>query len=101
MAQQKESPFACHIFVCTNDRKGKKQSCADYNSPAIRKKLKEEVGHRGWKGRVRVSKSGCMGLCAKGPNVMIYPQKIWLSEASPEDTERIIDTVDTILKEQA
>jgi (2Fe-2S) ferredoxin len=97
MAKQKESPFACHIFVCTNDRKGINKSCADYNSSAIRKKLKEEVEHRGWKGRIRVSKSGCMGLCASAPNILIYPQKIWLPEASTEDTGMIMDTVETIL----
>ncbi len=100
MAIHKESPFACHIFVCTNDRKGKKKSCADYNSQTIRKILKEEIGDRGWKGRIRVSQSGCMGLCAGGPNVLIHPQKIWLSEVSIEDTEMIIDMVEAIIKEQ-
>ena len=27
--QKEISPYACHIFVCTNDRRGEKKACAD------------------------------------------------------------------------
>lgn len=97
MAEQKESPYVSHVFVCTNDRGGKRKSCADNDSPAIRKALKAEVADRGWKGRVRVSQSGCMGLCAKGPNVMIYPQKIWFSDVSTDDVDLIISKIEPFL----
>ena len=98
MAELKESPYVSHIFVCTNDRGGKRKSCADNNSPAVRKALKEAVADRGWKGRVRVSQSGCMGLCAKGPNVMIYPQKIWFSDVSTDDVDLIISKTESFLE---
>ncbi len=55
MPDQMESPYVCHIFVCTNDRNGERRSCADHNSPLLKKALKEEVGNRGWKNQVRVS----------------------------------------------
>ena len=97
MAEQKETPYVSHVFVCTNDRGGKRKSCADNDSPAIRKALKEAVADRGWKGRVRVSQSGCMGLCAKGPNVMIYPQKIWFSDVSTDDVDTIIAKIESFL----
>jgi (2Fe-2S) ferredoxin len=97
LAEQKESPYVSHIFVCTNDRGGKRKSCADNDSPAIRKSLKAGVADRGWKGRVRVSQSGCMGLCAKGPNVMIYPQKIWFSDVSTDDVDLIISKIEPFL----
>ncbi len=99
MADQKESPFVCHVFVCTNDRLGKKKSCADGDSPAVRKSLKKEIGDRGWKGKVRVSQSGCLGLCAKGPNVMIHPQNIWFSQVSKSDVDLIVAKVAEILNE--
>ena len=99
MANIQESPYICHIFVCTNDREGRSRSCADKNSPLIRTKLKKEVGSRGWRKQVRVSSSGCMGLCARGPNVMIYPQKIWFSEVSTDDIEQIVSRVEDILSE--
>jgi (2Fe-2S) ferredoxin len=97
LAEQKESPYVSHIFVCTNDRHGKKKSCADDDGPAIRKALKEAVARKGWKGKVRVSQSGCMGLCAVGPNVMIYPQKIWFSKVSTDDADLIISKVASLL----
>ncbi len=97
MAEKKESPFISHIFVCTNDRGGERKSCADNNSQLVRSKLKEAVGEKGWKGKVRVSQSGCMGLCAKGSNVMIYPQKIWFSGVFPDDVEEIVSTVQGIV----
>ena len=98
MPDQMEPPYVCHIFVCTNDRNGTRKSCADQNSPLLKKVLKEEVGNRGWKNHVRVSASGCMGLCGKGPNVIIYPQKIWFSEASIDDAGLIISKVEEILQ---
>lgn len=94
MSQQNRSPYIAHVFVCTNDRGGARKSCADSNSPVVRAELKERIAARGWKGRIRVSASGCMGLCARGANVMIYPQQIWFSEVSPEDVDDILAAVE-------
>lgn len=101
MAEQNVSPHTIHIFVCTNDRQGKRKSCADGNSPRIRKALKEGISERGWKKHVRVSQSGCLGLCAKGPNVIFYPQKIWFSQVTEGDVEEILGRVETILGEES
>lgn len=96
--QKETSPYTCHVFVCTNDRHGDKKSCADGGgNAALKDYLKEQVEKRGWKGRVRVSSGGCMGLCGKGPNVMIYPQKAWFAVASPADGERILGEIEVLL----
>lgn len=97
MPDIRESPFMAHVFVCTNDREGKKESCADNNSSLIKVRLKAFVNGNGWKGRIRVSTSGCMGLCLQGPNVMIYPQKIWFKGVSPEDLEEIESEIKRII----
>ena len=97
MAVQKDTPYICHIFICTNDRKGTRRSCADNGSADIRTKLKEAVSEKGWKGRVRVSQSGCMGLCGNGPNVMLHPQCVWFSEVLMDDVGMIISKVEEIL----
>lgn len=87
-----ESPYRCHLFICANDRQGARRSCADGGQgPAIKARLKDGVAARGWKGRVRVSQSGCLGLCERGPNVMIYPQGIWYHAVTPADTDAILD----------
>ncbi|SDZ94635.1 hypothetical protein SAMN05660420_00833 [Desulfuromusa kysingii] len=99
MLQQNESPYAAHVFVCTNDRDGARKSCADNNSQQVKSRLKAGVEEKGWKGIVRVSTSGCMGLCEKGANVMIYPQKIWFSEVAPDDVAAILATLAALLAE--
>ncbi|MGB0131771.1 (2Fe-2S) ferredoxin domain-containing protein [Chlorobium sp.] len=94
MAVQHESPYLVHVFVCTNDRGGARKSCADDNSLPVKEALKRAVDEKGWKGQVRVSASGCMGLCATGPNVMIYPQKVLFSGVSPDDVQSIVSAVE-------
>ncbi len=95
--QYNSSPYLAHVFICTNDRKGVRKSCADTQSELVKAKVKEIVHNRGWKGTVRISTSGCMGLCAEGANVIIYPQKIWLSEVSLDDVDEIIAVLETIV----
>lgn len=99
MPEQKVSPYVSHVFVCTNDRGGERKACADNNSKLIKAKLKEAVNAEGWKGKVRVSTSGCMGLCAKGSNVMIYPQKIWFSDVFPEDVDELMSALKGIMED--
>ncbi len=94
MIEQKKTPYLSHVFVCTNDRGGKRKSCADDYSKLTKANLKNAVNEKGWKGKVRISTSGCMGVCAKGPNVIIYPQKIWLSEVSPDDVDEIVSIIE-------
>ena len=99
MAELNESPYVCHVFVCTNDRGGKRKSCADGNSPEVRSALKQVVSDKGWKPKVRVSQSGCLGLCAKGANVILYPQKVWFSNVYLEDVEMIVSEIEKIMGE--
>ncbi len=40
-----------------------------------------------------------MGLCGKGPNVMIYHQKVWFSDVSTEDTGEILLKIEELLSE--
>jgi len=97
MPEQNESPYVAHVFVCTNDRKGERKSCADNNSPLIKSRLKAVVEEKGWKGKIRISTSGCMGLCAKCSNVIIYPQKIWFSGVTPDDVDEVVSALELIM----
>ena len=100
MPKRDESPYVAHVFVCTNDRGGKRKSCADNNSDLIKSSLKNAVSENGWKGKVRVSNSGCMGLCAKGSNVMIYPQKAWFTGVFPDDVDDIVSALGEFVRNE-
>ena len=74
-----------HILVCHGT------GCTSSKSPEIlenfRKILKEKNITN-----VRVIKTGCFGLCAKGPIVIIRPEDTFYAMVTPEDCEEIIDT---------
>lgn len=93
------TPFRCHIFVCINDRQGARKSCADGGSTEIARVLKERLRQR-YPDSVRVSRSLCMGRCAEGPNLMIYPQGLWYSGVGSEDIDAIVDQIDALLTQQ-
>jgi len=97
--KQRKVPYKCHLFVCVKARDDERKSCGDSCGPELRAALKEEVTNRGWKGKVRVSESSCLGVCNVGPNIMIYPQKIWLSNVSLEDIPHILETVEALLED--
>lgn len=99
--KQHESPYKCHLFVCIKSRGGKRKSCGDAGSPGLKAALKDEIRNRGWKGVARVSESSCLGVCDAGPNIMIYPQKLWLSEVTLDDIPEILQTVESLLRREA
>ena len=74
-----------HILVCHGT------GCTSSKSPEIlenfRRILKEKHIDN-----VRVIKTGCFGLCAKGPIVIIRPEDTFYAMVTPDDCEEIIDT---------
>ncbi|NOY77913.1 MAG: (2Fe-2S) ferredoxin domain-containing protein [Calditrichaeota bacterium] len=97
MENAQKTPYTCHIFVCTNDRQGRRRSCADDGGVSIREELKQRVRENGWNEKVRVSQSGCLGQCEKGPNVMIYPQNLWFSHVTQRDIGSILEQIEKSL----
>lgn len=101
MAQRNEAPYIAHVFVCTNDRQGARKSCADGASARLKDALKDAIATKGWHGKVRVSTAGCLGLCEGGPNVLVYPQKIWFSGASTDALPEILAALERIMGGEA
>lgn len=79
---QTKTPFEVHIMVCQNTRPDQPErvSCGGAISAKIAEELKNFVDEQKLKVKVRVSTAKCLGPCAQGPNVMIYPQEIWFSK---------------------
>ncbi len=96
--QTQKSPYECHVFICGNTRDGLCKSCGDGDPVQLKALLKTAVTERGWKGRVRISDSGCLGLCENGPNVIIYPQKIWFSGVAPSDAPTILERLEAVVQ---
>ena len=85
-------PYKRMIFVCTNEEPDEgRPACGLQGSMAICKAIKEEVKKRGLKGKIRALKSGCMDLCEKGPNVMIFPEGTLHSGVTPQDIPWLVE----------
>ena len=91
-------PYEKILFVCINQRQPQEICCSHRGSETIAESLKTRVKALGLSRRVRVSKSGCQDLCAKGPNVMVFPDYVWYHGVTLEDVERIVQ--DTVSKLQ-
>ena len=88
------TPYACHIFVCSNLRDNPDNpGCGASGGGELKKLLKQAIQDRGWKGKVRVSTTSCMGLCGTGPNVLLHPQGTHFSAVTEADLPMIIETV--------
>lgn len=91
MPHNKKAPYTMQIFVCTNDARGEKNSCGDHHGEEIFKNLRTIAKERGLHPRIRVAQAKCLGQCARGCNVMVYPGEIWHSDVRVEDVERLAD----------
>ena len=74
-----------HILVCHGT------GCTSSKSPQILENFKKLIEEKGLT-NVRVIKTGCFGLCAKGPIVIIRPEDTFYAMVKPEDCKEIIES---------
>lgn len=91
--QKQPVPYERLVLICTNQRPEGEASCGGRSSAPLAEALKDAVNKAGLKGRVRVSKTGCLGQCNLGPNVMVFPEGTWFSHVGPEDVPAIVEAV--------
>ncbi len=74
-----------HILVCHGT------GCTSSKSPQILENFKKLIEEKGLT-NVRVIKTGCFGLCAKGPIVIIRPEDTFYAMVTPDDCKEIIES---------
>lgn len=84
-----------HIFVCTSSRIAGQQVgfCKNNGGLEIISNFLEEIEDRDLEGRYMVTNTGCLGICEKGPVVIIYPDNEWYFSVKPDDVEDIMDFI--------
>ena len=76
--------YRSHVLVCGGT------GCTSSGSHKIIDTLKEELKKQGLDEEVSVVQTGCHGLCALGPIMIIYPDATFYSMVQPEDIPEIV-----------
>ena len=73
-----------HVLVCGGT------GCTSSGSPKIQDAFNQEIAKNGLAEEVKVVQTGCFGLCALGPVVIIYPDGTFYSNVTVEDVAEIV-----------
>jgi len=82
-----------HVFFCTNLRDDGRPACGDCDAQRLRDYAKDRVKELGLAvpGGVRVNSAGCLGRCAQGPTLVVYPEGVWYTYQGEADLDEIIE----------
>ena len=77
--------YRSHVLVCGGT------GCTSSNSQKIIETMEAELKAKGLENEVQVIRTGCFGLCALGPIMIVYPEGCFYSEVKVEDVPEIVE----------
>lgn len=83
-AVTEEQQYEKEILVCAGT------GCISSKSGEFVDALKEELAKNELTNKVNIVKTGCFGLCAQGPIVIIYPEAVFYHQVQPKHAKKIV-----------
>ncbi len=85
--------YKYHVFACTTTRPPgvPHPSCGQAGSVDLANYLREKVKDAEL-GGVHINPSSCLGVCDRGPAVVVYPEGTWYSVKNTQDMDDIFET---------
>ncbi|RGX55612.1 MULTISPECIES: NADH-quinone oxidoreductase subunit NuoF [Anaerotruncus] len=77
--------YRSHVLVCGGT------GCTSSGSAKVIRAFEDELKEKGLENEVKVVKTGCFGLCALGPVVIVYPEGSFYSRVNAEDVREIVE----------
>ena len=77
--------YRSHVLVCGGT------GCTSSGSVKIKEEFENQIASKGLDKEVAVVQTGCFGLCALGPIVIVYPEGAFYSMVKVEDVEEIVE----------
>ena len=77
--------FRSHVLICGGT------GCTSSGSQALFTKLEGELQAKGLENEIKIVQTGCFGLCALGPIMIVYPEGTFYSRVTPEDIPEIVE----------
>ena len=79
-----EDGIRAHVLCCGGT------GCTSSGSPKIQAAFESEIQKQGLGKEIKVIQTGCFGLCALGPVVIVYPDGTFYSHVTEEDVTEIV-----------
>lgn len=77
--------FRSHVLICGGT------GCTSSGSTALRQALEKELAANELQDEIKIVTTGCFGLCALGPVMIVYPDGTFYSMVKPEDIPEIVE----------
>ncbi len=77
--------YRAHILVCGGT------GCTSSGSVKIQEEFEKQLKENGLENEVKVVPTGCFGLCALGPIIIVYPEGAFYSMVQVEDVKEIVE----------
>ena len=77
--------YRSHVLVCGGT------GCTSSHSGELIEALEKNIKEKGLEEEIKVVKTGCFGLCALGPIMIVYPEGCFYSEVKVEDIPEIVE----------
>ena len=77
--------YRAHVLVCGGT------GCTSSHSGELIDALNENIKAHGLEDEISVVRTGCFGLCALGPIMIVYPEGCFYSEVKVEDIPEIVE----------
>lgn len=85
-------PFRYHVYVCDQQKPEGVPCCSARGSAKTIDALRRELAGKGLADEVQVTVCGSLGLCERGPNMVVYPEGVWYSGVLPEDVPELVES---------
>lgn len=77
--------FRSHVLICGGT------GCTSSGSTVLRQALEKELAANDLQDEIKIVTTGCFGLCALGPVMIVYPDGTFYSMVKPEDIPEIVE----------
>ena len=74
-----------HVLICGGT------GCTSSGSAALHDKLADELKAKGLDEEIKIVMTGCFGLCALGPIMIVYPEGTFYSRVTVDDIPEIVE----------
>ena len=74
-----------HVMICGGT------GCTASGSKTLQNTLQKALEEKGLQDEIRIVETGCFGLCALGPIMIIYPEGVFYSNVQESDIPEIVE----------